>query len=166
MKKAVFFIIFLLSTLVVFGQEFINNIENNYFRSMGNLGRELPGGLHRKSYFLYNSTLISYSANGNILMTGIEEFETNGEIVVRYSIIFTWDNIIPEYIKLFYIEFFDAFFGGLRLNPANFVKNAEDNSRYVNGSIQVDDAMLPIVIKIFELENAYSSQQIIEVSLR
>ncbi|MDR0464736.1 MAG: hypothetical protein LBG94_06440 [Treponema sp.] len=166
MKKTVVLTAFFLVAEAVFGQELINNIENNHFINMGNIGRILPDGLERRSYYEYYTVLFSYMADDSELVSAKEIFETNGEIVTKYSIVTTFHNSIPDSTKLHYIDFFDAFFSIWKINPSDMKKSEENNSRYANGAIMVDNEKYRIVIKLSELEYETFSQQAIEISLR
>jgi hypothetical protein len=144
----------------------INNIENMHIHDLGNIGRTLPEGLIRKSYYEYEYILISFVKYNREFASIKEHFETDGKIVTKYSLILTFDEIIPNDVKMIYIEIFDSFFNRFGINPASMKKNVEDNSRYGNIGIRFDDQDIEGTIKLFEIEAGYFSRQIIEVSLR
>jgi hypothetical protein len=166
MKKTFFMILFVLFSYYLFCQETISNIDSIHIDSMGNIGKSLPNDLQRKSYYEYINPLISYSKNGIQYASINEEFETDGKIVTKYSIVMTFHNSIPNDIKMTYIMIFDAFFNRCGIDPTKFKKAEDGNYRYLNGIIEIDIGKFPIVIKLYEFENNISSRQIIEISLR
>ena len=164
-KLLLIFIIFLIAG-AGFGQgTTINNLENHHIRDIGFVGRPIPDDLRRISYFEYDFDLLNFVVDNSELVSFKEEFETNGIIVIKYSLVYTSHNSIPYEVRMMYIEIFDSFFNLFGINPSRMNINEEENYRYINAEIRTEETV-PIVIKLIERDYGLFSQQKIEVSIR